>query len=75
MESKAIREKLKDNKPVNHPDEIDWFEIVARLGQMFPFFDSEKILNTKVRILYAYWDWCVYLIQEENLKTQMRMGI
>jgi hypothetical protein len=75
MESKAIREKLTDNKPINHPDDVDWFEIIARLGTTFPFLDEERILNTKVRILYAYWDWCVYFIQEENIKMQMRLGI
>jgi hypothetical protein len=75
MESKIVREKLMDNKPINHPDDIDWFEIIARLGEKFPFLDYETILNTKVKILYAYWDWCVYFIQEENFKLQMRLGL
>lgn len=74
MENKRIQDNTKDGKAYNHPVGVDWFEIIARLGAMFPFMSHEYCLKTKIRVLYAYWDWCVYLTHEKSVYLQMGMG-
>ena len=74
MENKRIQENTKNGKAYNHPTDVDWFEIIARLGEMYSFMTYEYCLNTKIRVLYAYWDWYVYLTNEKRVSFSMGMS-
>lgn len=72
MQARNLVDNLVNNKPINHPTGVDWRELTCRITRMFGF-SHDAVLDMKIRVLYGYWEWCVYFTQEDALSLQMRM--